>query len=67
MLGDVAGIGALKSSIEEMKVALGQTNDLLSDVLTELQQLNRQRMVAVVDELQEVNEKLERVAAQPVG
>ena len=67
MLGDVAGIGALKSSLEDVKNGLAQTNELLACVLAELQQLNRERMAAVVDELLEVNEKLERVAAQPVG
>ncbi len=67
MLGDVAGIGALKSSLEDVKGALAQTNELLACVLAELQQLNRERMTAVVEELHEVNEKLEKVAAQPVG
>jgi len=33
MLGDVAGIGALKSSIEDMKGLLLHTNELLAGVL----------------------------------
>ena len=40
MLGDVAGIGALKSSIEDMKGLLLHTSELLAGVLVELQQLN---------------------------
>lgn len=66
MLGDVAGIGALKSSIEDMKVLLTQTNELLAGVLAELEQLNRERMASVIEELHEVNLKLEKVAMQPV-
>ncbi|MDQ2722127.1 MAG: hypothetical protein M3Y19_02290 [Actinomycetota bacterium] len=66
MLGDVAGIGALKSSIEDMKGQLTHTNELLAGVLVELQHLNRERMAAVVDELHEVNVKLERVTVQSV-
>ena len=58
MLGDVAGIGALKSSIEDMKGLLLHTNELLAGVLVELQQLNRERMAAVVEELNEVNKQL---------
>jgi len=66
MLGDVAGIGALKSSIEDMKGLLTQTNELLAGVLAELEQLNRERMASVIEELHEVNVKLEKVAMQPV-
>ena len=56
MLGDVAGIGQLKNSIEDMKDSLAHTNELLEAVLMELRQLNGERMVAVVDQLQTVNE-----------
>jgi len=58
MLGDVAGIGQLKNSIEDMKDSLAHTNELLEAVLMELRQLNGERMVAVVDQLQTVNEQL---------
>jgi len=58
MLGDVAGIGQLKNSIEDMKDSLAHTNELLEAVLLELRQLNGERMVAVVDQLQTVNEQL---------
>jgi hypothetical protein len=58
MLGDVTGIGQLKTSIEDMKDSLAHTNELLEAVLTELRQLNGERMVAVVDQLQTVNEQL---------
>ncbi len=58
MLGDVTGIGQLKNSIEDMKDSLAQTNELLEAVLMELRQLNGERMVAVVDQLQTVNEQL---------
>ncbi len=58
MLGDVTGIGQLKNSIEDMKDSLAHTNELLEAVLTELRQLNGERMVAVVDQLQTVNEQL---------
>ncbi len=51
MLGDVTGIGQLKNS-------LAHTNELLEAVLMELRQLNGERMVAVVDQLQTVNEQL---------
>ena len=67
MLGDVAGIGALKSSIEDVKGLLLHTNELLAGVLVELQQLNRERMAAVVEELTEVNKQLAKVAADPLG
>jgi len=36
MLGDVTGIGQLKTSIEDMKDSLAHTNELLEAVLTEL-------------------------------
>jgi len=58
MLGDVADIGQLKNSIEDMKDSLAHTNELLEAVLMELRQLNGERMVAVVDQLQTVNEQL---------
>jgi len=58
MLGDVTGIGQLKNSIEDMKDSLAHTNELLEAVLMELRQLNGERMVAVVDQLQTVNEQL---------
>jgi len=58
MLGDVAGIGQLKNSIEDMKDSLAHINELLEAVLMELRQLNGERMVAVVDQLQTVNEQL---------
>jgi hypothetical protein len=58
MLGDVTGIGQLKTSIEDMKDSLAHTNELLEAVLTELRQLNGERMVAVVDQLQTVNQQL---------
>ena len=58
MLGDVTGIGQLKNSIEDMKDSLAHTTELLEAVLTELRQLNGERMVAVVDQLQTVNEQL---------
>ena len=58
MLGDVTGIGQLKTSIEDMKDSLAHTNELLEAVLMELRQLNGERMVAVVDQLQTVNEQL---------
>jgi len=58
MLGDVKGIGQLKNSIEDMKDSLAHTNELLEAVLMELRQLNGERMVAVVDQLQTVNEQL---------
>jgi len=58
MLGDVAGIGQLKNSIEDMKDSLAHTNELLEAVLMELRQLNGERVVAVVDQLQTVNEQL---------
>lgn len=67
MLGDVAGIGALKGSMEEMKGSLAHTNELLAAVLVELQQLNQERMATMVEELHEVNEQLGRVVAQPVA
>ncbi len=66
MLGDVAGIGQLKNSMEDMKKSLAHTNELLAEVLSELRQLNAERMATMVDELQAVNEKLEKVASQPV-
>lgn len=58
MLGDVTGIGQLKNSIEDMKDSLAHTNELLEAVLTELRQLNGERMVAVVDQLQTMNQQL---------
>ncbi len=58
MLGDVTGIGQLKNSIEDMKDSLAHTNELLEAVLMELRQLNGERMVVVVDQLQTVNEQL---------
>jgi hypothetical protein len=58
MLGDVTGIGQLKTSIEDMKDSLAHTNELLEAVLTELRQLNGERMVAVVDQLQTMNQQL---------
>ena len=58
MLGDVTGIGQLKTSIEDMKDSLAHTNELLEAVLMELRQLNGERMVAVVDQLQTVNQQL---------
>jgi len=67
MLGDVAGIGQLKNSMEDMKKSLGHTNELLAEVLSELRQLNAERMATMVDELHAVNKQLEKVVSQPVA
>ena len=67
MLGDVAGIGQLKNSLEDMKKSLGHTNELLAEVLSELRQLNAERMATMVDELHAVNKQLEKVVSQPVA
>lgn len=58
MLGDVAGIGQLKSSIEDMKGSLAHTNELL----TELRQLNGERMAGMADQLQAMNDQLAKGA-----
>lgn len=63
MLGDVAGIGQLKSSLEDMKGSLAHTNDLLEAVLMELRQLNGERMALMVDQLQAMNEQLMKSGA----
>jgi len=67
MLGDVAGIGQLKNSLEDMKKSLAHTNELLAEVLSELRQLNAERMTTMVDELHAVNKQLEKVVSQPVA
>ncbi len=67
MLGDMAGIGQLKNSLEDMKKSLAHTNELLAEVLTELRQLNAERMTTMVDELHAVNKQLEKVVSQPVA
>ncbi|WP_127784433.1 hypothetical protein [Rhodococcus sp. X156] len=58
MLGDVGGLGHLKSGIDEMKGALNHTNELLEAVLVELRQLNGERMAGMVDQLQVMNDQL---------
>lgn len=67
MLGDVAHIGQLKNSLEDMKKSLAHTNELLAEVLSELRQLNAERMTTMVDELHAVNKQLEKVVSQPVA
>lgn len=51
MLGDVSGIGALRTALE-------RTNANLELVLAELQAMNRERLGAVVGELQDVKQLL---------
>lgn len=64
MLGDVAGIGQLKSALGETNTLLAETNRLLASVLSEVGQMNADHAV----ELRRLNEQMAAlVAAQQSG
>jgi hypothetical protein len=55
MLGDVAGIGQLKSALGETNVLLAETNRLLAAVLAEVAAMNAEH----AGELRRLNEQIE--------
>jgi hypothetical protein len=60
VLGDVAGIGHLKSALGETNVLLAETNRLLAAVLAEVSAMNAEHAV----ELRRLNEQLAGLVAQ---
>lgn len=59
MLGDVAGIGQVKTALGETNTLLAETNRLLAAVLSEVGQMNADH----ASELRRLNEQVEALVA----